>query len=78
MTTVSPYSITLMLFYITYVYYTDFRAYRENSTSINTERDIYFQSAGDNFRVLFEKLGQREKNGWRFPQAIRVNKLKVS
>ena len=66
------------LFYKTEVCYSGFQAYRENSISINPERDIYFQSAGDNFRILFEKLGQREKNGWRFPQAIRVNKLKVS
>jgi hypothetical protein len=42
------------------------------------ERDIYFQGAGDNFRILFERQGQKEKNGWRFPQDIRVNKLKVS
>ena len=66
------------IFYKTEVCYSGFQAYRENSISINPERDIYFQSAGDNFRILFEKLGQRKKNGWRFPQVIRVNKLKVS
>ena len=66
------------LFYITDVYYTDFRAYRENSTSINPEREKYFQEAGDNFRILFERHGEKEANGWRFPQAIRVNQLKVS
>ena len=66
------------LFYKTDVYYADFRAYRENSISINPERDIYFQGAGDSFRILFERHGQKEKNGWRFPQVIRVNQLKVS
>jgi hypothetical protein len=66
------------LFYKTDVYYADFRAYRENSISINPERDIYFQGAGDNFRILFERHGEKEENGWRFPQVIRVNQLKVS
>jgi hypothetical protein len=66
------------LFYNTDVYYTDFRAYRENSISINPERNNYFQNAGDNFRILFERHGEKEANGWRFPQAIRVNQLKVS
>ena len=65
------------LFYKTEGCYSGFQAYRENSISINPERDIYFQGAGDSFRILFERHGQKEKNGWRFPQAIRGNKLKV-
>ena len=65
------------LFYETDIYYKGFHEYRENSISINPERDIYFRGAGDNFRILFEKHGQKEECGWRFPQVIRVNKLKV-
>ena len=63
------------LFYKTGVNYADFRAYKENSISIDTQREKYFNEIGDKFQVKFEQLGKKNANGWNFLQVIRVNLL---
>ena len=64
-------------FYAADVYYVDFEAYRENSTSINPARDRYFKEMGDELRRRFENLGDKRSDGWHFSQPIRVNILKA-
>ena len=63
------------LFYKTGINYADFHAYKENSISIDIQREKYFNEVGDKFRVKFEQLGRKEANGWSFLQVIRVNLL---
>ena len=64
-------------YYAADVLYSDFDAYRENSTSINPARDYYFQKMGDELRRRFENLGEKRSDGWHFSQPIRVNILKA-
>ena len=66
------------LFYKTDVIYPDAKTYKENSISINTEREKYFREMGDKFRERFEQYGKKDAKGWKFSQVIRVNILKTN
>ena len=65
------------LMYAADVYYSDFDAYRENSTAINPARDHYFRKMEGELRKRFEHYGIKGSNGWHFTQFIRVNLLKA-
>lgn len=64
------------LFYKSDVVYPDAKTYKENSISINIERQKYFREMGDKFNERFEQYGKKDVKGWKFSQVIRVNILK--
>jgi SAM-dependent methyltransferase len=55
--------------------YAGYEAWRDNSIAIDPERAARFAAMDAELRRRFETLGDRQADGWHFPQPVRVNVL---
>lgn len=55
--------------------YASYESWRDNSIAIDPERAARFAAQDAELRRRFEALGDRQADGWHFPQPVRVNVL---
>jgi len=55
--------------------YANYESWRDNSIAIDPERAARFAAQDAELRRRFETLGDRQADGWHFPQPVRVNVL---
>ena len=60
------------------VKFKDFQAFHDRITSINPETRARFDDQDQEFRTRFESLGEKEDDGWRFEQPMRVAVMRRS
>lgn len=56
--------------------YASYEAYRDNSIAVNPARARLYAEKDAQMRSRFAKFGERQADGWHFPQPVRVNVLK--
>jgi SAM-dependent methyltransferase len=58
------------------VRFADFEAFRERHVLANTDRAATFEAHDAELRAAFERLAERDRDGWRFLQPTRVDLLR--
>ncbi|MBM3345837.1 MAG: hypothetical protein FJY55_04990 [Betaproteobacteria bacterium] len=61
--------------YVADAKYSSYEAWRDNSIAIDPERAVRFATQDAELRRRFAALGDRQADGWHFPQPVRVNLL---